>query len=59
MIEHPRSVVRALVADFVDHSRADRCRCGSAQAPSLSQEPAQAGAGGAAPVTKPVEGVNR
>ncbi|WAB10622.1 hypothetical protein SEA_ECLIPTUS_57 [Gordonia phage Ecliptus] len=49
MIEYPRSIVRALVANFVDHSRADGpCQCGSAQAPSLSQEPAQAEAGGEA-----------
>ncbi|WP_443667610.1 DUF7324 family protein [Gordonia rubripertincta] len=38
----PRSIVRALTADFTDHSRADRCQCGSAQAAhQLSQEPAQ------------------
>ncbi|WVX88604.1 hypothetical protein SEA_CHEESETOUCH_60 [Gordonia phage CheeseTouch] len=43
-----RSIVRALTADFTDHSRADRCQCGSAQATSLSREPAQAEAGGEA-----------
>lgn len=43
-----RSIIRALIADFTGHSRADRCQCGSAQATSLSQEPAQAGAGGEA-----------
>ncbi|QDK02802.1 hypothetical protein SEA_SQUIDDLY_51 [Gordonia phage Squiddly] len=37
-----RSIVRALTADFTDHSRADRCQCGSAQAANqLSQEPEQ------------------
>lgn len=37
-----RSIVRALTATFTDHSRADRCQCGSAQAAhQLSQEPAQ------------------
>ncbi|WP_425284522.1 DUF7324 family protein [Gordonia westfalica] len=45
MIEHPRSVVRALVADFVDHSRADRCRCGSAQAPPSRRSPRRPGRG--------------
>lgn len=36
-----RSIVGALTATFTDHSRADRCQCGSAQANPLSQEPAQ------------------
>ncbi|WIC40252.1 hypothetical protein SEA_HOLLIDAY_57 [Gordonia phage Holliday] len=36
------SIVRALTADFQDHSRADGCQCGSAQAANqLSQEPEQ------------------
>ncbi|QDH47646.1 hypothetical protein PP484_gp67 [Gordonia phage Madeline] len=50
----PRSIVRALTADFTDHSRADRCRCGGLR-DSGTPRPAvvaQAGAGGeAAPVT--------
>jgi hypothetical protein len=52
--EQVRSIVRALTADFVDHSRADRCRCGGLRDSGTShpQAVAQAGAGGeAAPVT--------
>ena len=38
----PRSIVRSLTATFTDHSRADCCQCGRAQAANpLSQEPAQ------------------
>lgn len=37
-----RSIVGALTATFTDHSRADHCQCGGAQAAhQLSQEPAQ------------------
>ena len=50
----PRSIVRALTADFTDHSAPDRCRCAErAEGPltPLSLR-AQAGAGGeAAPAT--------
>ena len=49
----PRSIVRALTADFVDHSRAE-CRCASLRDPGTSHPQAvtQAGAGGeAAPAT--------
>ena len=50
----PRSIVRALTADFTDHSAPDRCRCAEraeGQLTPLSLR-AQAGAGGeAAPAT--------
>ena len=51
-----RSIVRALTADFVDHSRADRCRCGGLRGSGFSQAQAVAQAGtdtDSAPVTKP------
>ncbi|MCR8897258.1 hypothetical protein NWF34_09890 [Gordonia sp. GONU] len=51
-----RSVVRALTADFVDHSDARSCGCGARdQGVPRPVEVAQAGAGEAAPATKPQE----
>lgn len=51
-----RSIVRALTADFTDHSDARRCGCGARDSGfSRAQAVAQAGAGGAASATKPQE----
>ena len=48
----PRSIVRALTAQFVDHSDARRCGCGERAGASHSST--QAGPGGeAGPATKP------
>lgn len=49
-----RSIVRALTADFQDHSRIDRCRCGGSRSFGTSHPTAaaQTGPGGeAGPVT--------
>lgn len=52
-----RSIVRALTADFTDHSDARRCGCGARDTGfSQSQAVAQAGPGGeAGPATKPTK----
>ena len=52
----PRSIVRALTADFTDHSAPDRCRCAERAEGSLAplSPRTQAGPGGeAGPATKP------
>ncbi|AVI03674.1 hypothetical protein SEA_CONFIDENCE_44 [Gordonia phage Confidence] len=48
----PRSIVRALTADFQDHSASDRCGCTVRDSgTSHPQAVAQAGAGGTVPAT--------